>query len=522
MPRDTAIDRRGFLKFAGASAAVATTGLAGCLGEENGNGNGDADEIDEFVVTQGEFVENADPNDHNATPYYNVFDQVYEPIFNVTGDGEIEERVVTDWEHPEDGVVSLTIRDDVLFHGGEELVASDVAYTINRQVDEDIGFPSDQVAGMTTIAEAEAEDDTTVLVEYEGAESLVEFQLANFGRAVNEEWVEGQDQPISDDMNGTGPYQLEEYEADVQAVYTRFDDYWGEEPPFETVRFNAAAESSSRVGALQTGESDLVVNVPPTDVETVDTEEGIEIRNVTSFRNIFLVMKSEIEPFDSQEFRQAMNYAVDNEGIINSVLGGFGQPMTQPIPEGLFGYNPDLDPYEQDQALAEELVEESGYAGEEITLQSMEGRYLNDAEVAQTAASQIDQLENVDCEIEIVPFDAISDAASEGPDFEEIPFYLIGWGNPTGDADYGLSPWFTSGGGQYNFVDEELDERLIESQQIDDEDEREATLQEINADIREEAPWVFLHLEESIYGVRDDLEWEPLQDESIYIDQMDL
>ncbi|MFC6905199.1 ABC transporter substrate-binding protein [Halalkalicoccus tibetensis] len=499
-------------------ASAGITATAGCLG---GDGD-DEDEVEEFVVTQGEFIENTDPNDHNATPYYNVLDQVYEPLFNVTDDGEIEERVVTDWEHPEDGVVELTIRDDVVFHEGEELVASDVAYTINRQIDEDVGIVSDQVAGMTAIEGAEADGDTTVLVEHSAAESLAEFQLANFARAVNEEWMEGQDQPVDGEMNGTGPYQLEEYESGVQAVYTRFDDYWGDEPAFETVRFNAAAESSSRVGGLQADESDLVVNVPPTDVETVDTEDGIEVRNVTSFRNIFLVMKNEVEPFDSQEFRQALNYAVDNEGIIDSVLGGFGAPMTQPIPEGLFGYNPELDPYEQDQELAEELIEESGYAGEEITLQSMEGRYLNDAEVAQTAADQIDQLGNVSCDFETVPFDQISDAAGEGPDFEEIPFFLIGWGNPTGDSDYGLSPWFTSGGGQFNFRDEELEERLIESQQEDDEDEREALLQGINADLREEAPWVFLHLEESIYGVRDDLEWEPRQDESIYIDEMGL
>ncbi|SEH14752.1 peptide/nickel transport system substrate-binding protein [Natronorubrum sediminis] len=502
--------RRSFLTAVGATSVVA---VAGCLGEEG-------EDTDELVITQGEFVENTDPNDHNATPYYNVFDQVYEPMFEVTEDGEIEERVVTEWSHPDDGVVELTLRDDVVFHNGEDLTASDVAYTLRRQVDEDVGFASDQVAGLTTVTGAEAEDDTTVIVEHEGSESLVEFQLASFCRAVNEEWVEDQEQPIDGDMMGTGPYELEEYEPDVQAVFTRFDDYWGDEPAYERVRINAAAESSSRVGAVQTGESDLVVNVPPTDVDDVDTDDGIEIRNVTSNRNIFLVMKNEIEPFDSQEFRQAMNYAVDNQGIIDSILGQFGEPMTQPIPEGLFGYNPDLEPYEQDQSQAEELVEESGYADEEITLYTMEGRYLNDAEVAQTAADQIDQLENVDCDFETVPFDDVSDAAGEGPDYEEIPFFLLGWGNPTGDADYGLSPWFTSGGGQFNFADEDIEEQLLESQQIDDEDEREEQLQDINEQLREEAPWVFLHLEESIYGVRDDLEWEPRADESLYAEEM--
>ncbi|MDJ1431688.1 ABC transporter substrate-binding protein [Halostagnicola sp. A-GB9-2] len=513
------VNRRQVLELTGIAAA--TTGLgaiAGCLDDPTGDGD-----IDELVITQGEFIENTDPNDHNATPYYNVFDQVYEPCFNVTRDGEIEGRVVTDWEHPEDGVVELTIRDDVVFHNGDDLTASDVAYTINRQVDAEVGFGSDQVAGMTAINGAEAEDDETVLVEHSAAESLAEYQLANFTRAVNEDWVESFDeQPITEpEMNGTGPYELEEYEAEVEAVFTRFDDYWGDEPAFERVRMNAESTSSGRVGGLQAGESDLVVNVPPTDVQTIDDEDGVYIDEEVSFRNIFLVMKNEVEPFDSQEFRQAMNYAVDNEGIISNNLGGFGEPMTQPIPEGLFGYNEDLEPYSQDQDEAESLIEDSGYAGEEITLYSMDGRYLNDSDVAETAADQIDQLDNVDCNFENVPFDTIADAAAEGPDYEEYPFFLIGWGNPTGDADYGLAPWFTSEGGQFNFSDEEIEDRILESQEENDEEEREQMLQDINADLREEAPWVFLHLEESIYGINEDLEWDPRSDESIYVDEMD-
>lgn len=509
--------RRTLLRWTGATAAsTGIAALAGCLGEGNGDGT------DELVITQGEFPPNSDPNDHMTRPYFNVFELVYERLFNVTPEGEIEPHVVTDWEHTGDGVVTLTIRDDVLFHNGDELVASDVAYTLNRQVDEDVGgFASDQVAGLTTIEDAEAEDDTTLQVEYTGGEALAEIQLANFARALNKEWVEERDQPLTgSEMNGTGPYEVEEYEADVDGTFSAFGDYWGDEPLFDTIRYNASSESSSRVGALQTGESDIVVNVQPTDVENVDAEDGIEIRNITSFRNIRLVMKNEVEPFDSIEFRQAMNYAVDNEGIVNSVLGGFGEPYAQPAPEDTFGHNPNIELYSQDQEMAEELIEESGYADEEITLFAMDGRYLGDSEVAETAASQIDELSNVDCEFEIVPFDTISDATAEGPDYEEISFFMLGWGNPTGDADYEMTPWFTSGGGQFNFRDEGIEERLFESQQEDDEDEREAMLQEINADLHEEAPWVFLHLEESIYGVRDDLEWEPRSDEGIYHTEM--
>ncbi|ELY64589.1 ABC transporter periplasmic protein [Natronobacterium gregoryi SP2] len=501
------------------AGAAGLTGLAGCLDDPDG---GDTDEL---VITQGELIDNPDPNDHITGPYFNILDAVYEPLFDVTPDFEFQSRVVDEWEDTGDGAAELTIRNDVQFHGGEELTAEDVAYTFNRQIDPDLGVESDQAAGLGAIDEAEAIDDTTVRLEHGVAPSLAEYEYANYGRAVNREWIEDQEQPVAGDsadaFNGTGPFEVVEYEPDVQIVLEPFEGYWGDVPDIERVVFNADEESSGRVNALEAGETDIVDNVNPNDVVDVDETDGIEIRNETSLRNVFLVMNSGVEPFDSQEFRQAMNYAVDNEEIIDTVLGEFADPMTQPIPDGVFGHNPDLETYSQDLERAEELVEESGYDGVEITLSTPEGRYLNDADVAQTAADDINQLDNVDCELDIVPFPDISDANSEGYDYEEMPFYLIGWGVITGDADYGLAPFFVEEAPQETLRNEDISDRILESQEIEDEDEREEMLQEINADLREEAPWVFLHSQDSVYGVSEEIDWEPRTDESIYLWEMD-
>ncbi|WP_049892359.1 ABC transporter substrate-binding protein [Natronococcus amylolyticus] len=514
--------RRSVLKATGIIGATAGLGaIAGCLDDPTDDENGDTDEL---VITQGEFIENPDPNDHITGPYFNVLDPVYEPLFNVTPEFEFESRIVEEWEDTDEGA-ELTLRDDVVFHNGDEMTAEDVAYTFNRMIDPDLGIESDQAAGLGAIESAEALDETTVLLEHDVAPSLAEFEYANYGRVVNEEWIEEQEQPVAGDdeeaFNGTGPYQVVEYEPDVQLVLEPFEDYWGEEATFERVVFNEDGESSGRVNALQTGESDIVDNVIPEDVPDVDDEDGIEIRNETSLRNVFLVMNTGVEPFDSMEFRQALNYAVDNEGIVNDILGGYGEPMTQPIPDGVFGHNPDLEPYEQDLEQAEELIEESGYAGEEITLYAPEGRYLNDADVAQTAADQIDQLENVDCELDIVPFPDISDANSAPYDDDEMPFYLIGWGVITGDSDYGLAPFFTEEAPQETYRNEEISEMIFESQTIEDEDEREELLQEINEQLRDDAAWVYLHSQDSVYGVREDLEWEPRTDEDIHLWEID-
>ncbi|ELY95699.1 peptide ABC transporter substrate-binding protein [Natrialba hulunbeirensis JCM 10989] len=509
------LDRRTLLQRTGAATSIAgLAAIAGCIDDSNGDGD------DEFVVTQGEFATTVDPNDHNDSPTYNVLDQVYEPLWDITPDGELEPRVVTEWDHPDDNTMELTVRDDVVFHEGQEMTASDVAYTINRAVDEDVGIVSEQADRYPGVTGAEAEDDTTVLVEHESVASLVEFNLATVATVVSEEWMEDQDQPANEELNGTGPYQVEEYTPDQDIIYTTFDDYWGDVPDIDRVRYRAASEASTRVSELETGESDLIVNVPPTDTASIDEADDADIRSVVSLRNIFLVMPNDDEPFDSQEFRQAMNYAVDVDSIIDNVLDGFGEPSTQPVPEGIFGYNDDLDPYPHDPDEAEALIEESGYAGAEITLESPEGRYLNDTEVAETAAQQIDELDNVSCNFQITDFESLTESSLDGDPSTSPDFFLIGWGNPTYDGDYGLTPWFVEGQASYNFMDDDIEEMILESQSTDDPDEREELLQEINAELYEAAPWVFLHREESIYGIRSDVDWEPRADESIFLDEM--
>ena len=531
------IDRREILQYTGAAAGTSgLLALAGCLGSDDDDDDGAGPDLDSLTITQGEFPDTEDPNDHITGPYFNVYDHVYEPLFDVTPGEEPEERVITDWDHSDDGTVELTIRDDVVFHDGQDLTAEDIAFTLTRQIDPDTPPVSDQVAGLGSIQGAEALDETTVELEYSGAPQLAEFEFGNYLRAVSQEWYES-DAPTEDGVisgndadafNGTGPFKVTEYNpGQNQIVMEPFEDYWGDVPNIDELIFEGETSDSGRVSSLVAEETDLIDNVLPADVNEIEQDENSKIEQVTSFRNIFLAMKSEIEPFDSLEFRQAMNYAVDNQEIIDDILSGAGEQMTQPVPPGVNGYNPDLDPYPQDMEEAESLVEEAGYTEDdpaEIDLYVPEGRYLNDADVGQRAGDQIDQLSNVDCNVEIVPFDTVSDALSAGIDNEDHPaFFLIGWGVITGDSDYGMTAFFMEpedGGGAQTLRDEDVQDDLAATQIEEEPDVREEMLQDLNELCRERAPWVFLHLQESIYGLDEEIEWDAREDESIFVWEM--
>ena len=520
------IDRRTLLQYTGASTTVGgLMALAGCLEDEPA--------LSDITITLSQFPDTIDPLDHITGDYFDVYDHVYEPLFDFEPGEGIFSRVAEDWEPQGDGTTLVELRDDVLFHNGDQMTAEDVAWTINRTVDPDIGVASPiGTFGLGSIEGAEAVDDFEVEISYGAAPGLAEFEFGNYARAINRDWAienhDAEESAISgadpEDFNGTGPLEVVDFTSGEEIVLEPFDDYWGDEIVFEEVTFNADGESSGRVAALEAGEADITINILPADVATVQEADDIEIRQVTSFRSVFLPMKNTVEPFDSLEFRQAMNYAVDNEEIVNTVLDGFGEARGQPISPGINGFNPDIEPYPHDLDMAESLVEESGYAGVEIDLYAPSGRYLNDAEIGETAADMIDQLPNVDCNANIVDFGVVSDANSAGvdPDEIDISFYMIGWGVITGDADYGVQGFFTiPDNPARTFHDEELSDAILATQQMEDEDERREALEDVMQMCHEKAPFVYLHTQESIYGCQEVIEWDPREDETIYLWEMD-
>jgi peptide/nickel transport system substrate-binding protein len=504
-------DRRSFLQYGGAAAATAASvGLAGCPTDGNGDGTDDF----EVTVTQGNLTGTLDPTGDLATPHLNIISQAYEPFLYRDADGKPIELIVSDWERTGDNQVTLTVRDDVTFHSGNDMTPEDVAFSIERANEsEDFGGP------LGDISEANVEDGD-VVVELNRVEPAIFRQLSTFGFVMEQAWVEEND--VATNMNGTGPYELDEFVEDTRVTFTRFDDYWGETPDVSGGEFNAAPEDSARIDRLIGGDTDLIVNVPPNDITEIRDSDGVDTEFVPSTRIIFLVHNDVKEPFDSEAFRQAMNYAVDVDSIINSILNEFGDKTAQPTLPGHTGHNPDVEPYPYDPDEAEQLVEDSGYAGTEITLHTPTGRYLRDVDIAETAAAQIDELPNVTCDVERRTFaELVGEIAT--PDPQDAPaFYLIGWGNPTFDANYTLNPFMAAEEGPFRyFHDEEIATLVRDANNMPDGEERTSKLQEANRLANEKAAWTYLHQQYSIYGTSDRIDWSARQDEDIHFQHMD-
>jgi len=427
------------------------------------------DSGDDVTITLSQMDSGLDPHDHRETPTDIVVLQAYEGLLARDRTGKVIPMLATDWERLEAGRVRFHIREGVSFHSGDNLTPEDVAFSINRIVKKDVGDlvspQSDQLAGVEGAEVVDGERAVDVLSS--GINPIVFALFASYCDIMNKSWVQANENSyINQHVEGTGPFVLETYEQGTQVVYNRNTNYWDDTAAISSLTIDSAKESSTRVNKLLSGESDIVVNVPPQEINRVREEDSTSISAVPSTRIIFNAMRYDVEPFDDPTFRRAMNYAIDLESIVQNVLGTFGDQTGQPTLEGFFGYNDELDPYPQDPERAEELVEESGYGGAELTLHTPVGRYLKDVEIAQAVAAQIDELSNVSAEAKQRDFAALVGEITTGSIEDKPHWYLIGWGNATFDASQTIIPLLTSDGALTTYKNDRLDELMQEAQSM--------------------------------------------------------
>ena len=526
------VSRRSYLKLAGGAAAAAA--IAGCTGDGEGSpttdgdggtgtassdgGDGGAQSSGEFplTVTQGQMPSGLDPHDHRETPTDIVMLHVYEGVLSRDADGKIVDSLATDYERVDgENAVTFTLREGVTFHNGDTLKAEDVAYSINRIVKESVGFASqqrDQLAGVTG---AEATGDLTVKVTNDGLNPIVFSEFATYCDVMQKAWAEKNDKSyIGQNMMGTGPFTLSSYTEDEEVVLERSEDYWREPAAVSTLTFRAAEEASTRVNQLLQGETDITVNVPPQEVSRVNNSDNATIAAAPSTRIIYNAMRYDVEPFSNVKFRQAMNHAVDLQSIVENVLGGFGAQTGQPTLEGFVGYNPDIDPYPYDPQQAEQLVEESGFAGAELELHTPVGRYLKDLEIAQAVAGYIDELPNVSASVNQRDFGSLTDELLTGNIEDKPDWFLIGWGEATFDGGLVMTALLSTDGALSTWSNEEFDSLLADAGEQTG-DTRDQTLQKANQLAHDQAPWIFLNRQFSVYGVNKSLDWQARSDERI-------
>ncbi len=215
-------------------------------------------------------------------------------------------------------------------------------------------------------------------------------------------------------------------------------------------------------------------------------------------------------PFADVRVRQALNYAVDKEAIIETIFQGVGEPSSAPLVPAVFGYT-QVGPYDYDPEKAMELLEEAGYAdGFDIELFHPTGRYPQDSTVTEAIQAMLAEV-GVNATLTTYDWGTYLDTVIVPPEDAEHDAFMLGWGTVTLDADYGLyalfhsSQWPPRNNVSY-YANDDVDALLDEARVTPDRGVREGLYGQAIELIWDDAPWLFLHNEGQVNAVRDNVQ----------------
>lgn len=463
-----------------------------------------------LTIAAGTDVENLDIHRVTASPSFSVLEHIYQTLFYMNTEGELEPLLAESLEPgEEENTFILKLRQGVNFSDGTPFNAEAVKMNLDYVLNPDNGSAFRFL--ISRIQEVEVVDDHTVKLILDSEFAPLAAHLSHGALAIvaPSEMEQGADF-MANNAIGTGPYMLERWDRAEAVSLVRNPNYWGDAPAIDRLVFKVVQEDGARLVEVEAGTVDIAVRVPPAEAARLDANPNVDVITTPGLRTIYIFFNVTKEPFDDVRVRQALNYAVDVEGIVNQLFDGAARVSDAPFAPPIFGYKPNK-PYARDVERARALLDEAGVAeGTTLTLYHPTGRYIQDALVADAVRAQ---LREVGLEVELrtlewpqyVPF--VRAPAEEN----QVQFAMLGWGTPTMDADYALYALFHSSehppgfnGAFYN--NPEVDRLLDEARTTTDVDARRDLYAQALDIIWEEAPWLFLYSEVQLTAIRSNVE----------------
>jgi peptide/nickel transport system substrate-binding protein len=296
---------------------------------------------------------------------------------------------------------------------------------------------------------------------------------------------------------GTGPYKFVEWTADDTIVLEKNPEHtWAtpfyktQQPPqIDRVEFVVIPEDATRLSSLEAGEVDVVAGtdaVPIDKIRTLGETQGIKVFSRPAVGVYYSYINTQVEPLNDVRVRQAMNYAIDKEALVQLVLDGNGVPATSPLGSAFGDYNPNVNPYAYDLEKAKALMAdaglESGFDLKYLVIASP--IYQRAAEVIQENLAAI----NINVTMEAYP---VGDIFAMGPDGDYgMLFFYYTYSDP--DVLHILCN--TDGGSlAWSFQDDPELNGWLDQQRVEfDKDKRRELLWQAQERINDSALWLFL------------------------------
>lgn len=275
------------------------------------------------------------------------------------------------WEvEPGARVWSFNIRKGVTFHNGKSLTADDVVQTLQRHSRED--SKSAALGIMRDIEDIRAEGSHKVIITLSGGNADFPALLSDYHLIIQPGG--GFDQP--DAGIGTGPYKIETVEPGVRYVSRRVEDHWREGVGYvDSIEVLVINDGTARMSALQSGRVHMIVQVDPKTARLLERQPGLSVENTKGGGHYVFSMQTNTAPFDNNDLRLALKYAIDREEIVKRILNGYGTVGNDfPINSTYAHFPEDIEQRGYDPDKARYHFKKSGHSGP-VVLRTSDGAF---------------------------------------------------------------------------------------------------------------------------------------------------
>lgn len=478
---------------------------------------GAARDKDTIVIVQGVDPTTMDPHNHMETPAWNVHIQLYDSLLQRTPDIKRENLLAESYRIVNDRTWEFKIKKGVKFHNGEDLTAENFKFTFERMSDPKLKLRQTVFQGI--IEKVEVLDDYTFRIHTKDPYPVMDAMLCIYGQPLPIKYFKEKG-PTHFALNpvGTGPYKFVRWVKDDYILLEANDKYFRGAPKIKKIMFRPIPEATTRVAALQTQEADIITNIPPHLMKLMDWKGRSFVSKVPSVRVIFIAFDTtKGGPAGDRKVRQAIAMGIDMKTNIKKVLEGNGVLLVSPLTDKHFGFDPAVKPYDYNPEMAKKLLAEAGYAkGFDFTINSPNGRYLNDKEMAEACAGDLRKI-GINATVKTHEWGTYMDRMYS---HNNPPAYLLGWGNTSFDADFSIAPLMRTGKVLSNVSFPKLDALIDQGISTMDPKKRQKIYSDTVKLIHEEVPWAWTYQQVDIYGVNERVNWKARTDERLVVYDM--
>ncbi len=381
-------------------------------------------------------------------------------LLEVGADGAIQNRLaesVTSSANAQSW--TFDIRKGVEFHDGKPLTPEDVVATLERHLDEK---STSGALGIVKGIDKMSITNNQVTIDLKTPNADFPYLISDYHLVIQPNG--GRDNPAAG--MGTGPYMVEFDEPGVRHGFKKNPNYWddarGHVDESEVIVIN---DATARTAALQSGQVMMINRVDPKVASLMGRAPGLQVRNVSGRGHYVFIMHVDTEPFNNNDLRMALKYAINREEMVDKILrgyGGIGNDM--PINAAYPLFDETIEQRQYDPEKAAEHYKKSGHDGSPIILRTADGAFPGAVDAA-ALFQQSAKAAGIPLEIKREPNDGYWSEV-----WNKQPFCASYWGGrPVQDQMYSTAYLSTADWNDTRFNNPEFDKMLMAAKaELDD------------------------------------------------------